>query len=41
MNEPTTTASLCSASQEECMVRCGENNWTKAGWYPVRFSSWP
>jgi len=39
--EPTTGASLCLASQEECMLRCRANNWTKAGWYPVRFSSRP
>jgi len=26
VNEPTTAASLCLASQEECMPRCHENN---------------
>ena len=41
VNEPTTAASLCIISQEGCMPRCRENNWTKTGWYPVRFLSWP
>jgi len=26
VNEPTTVASLCFVSQEECMPRCHENN---------------
>jgi len=26
VNEPTTAASLCFVSQEECMPRCHENN---------------
>ena len=41
VNEPTTAVSLCFVSQEECMPRCRENNWTRAWWYPVRFASWP
>jgi len=41
VNEPTTAASLCLVSQEEYMPRCRENNWTKAGWYPMWFSSRP
>ena len=32
---------LFLASQEECMPRCRETDGTKAGWYPVRFSSRP
>ena len=40
INEPTTGVSLCLSSQE-WMPRCRENNWTKAVWYPVRFSSRP
>ena len=41
VNEPTTAASLCFVSREECMLRCCENYWTKAGWYPVWFLSRP
>jgi len=41
MDEPTTRASFCLASQEECMPRWSENKWTKAGWCPVWFSSRP
>jgi len=41
VNGPTTAASLCLVSQEECMPWSHENNWTKAGWYPVRFSLLP
>ena len=41
VNEPTTAASLCQVSQKGCMSRCRKNNWTKAGWYPTRFSSRP
>jgi len=41
VNEPTNATSLCLASKEECMPRCRENNWTKAGWYPVQLSSRP
>ena len=41
VNEATIATSLCLISLEECMPRCHENNWTKAGWYPVRFSSLP
>jgi len=41
VSKPTTAASLCFVSQEKCMPRCRENSWTKAGWYPVWFSSWP
>ena len=37
VNEPTTGAFLCVASQEECMAWCRKNNGTKAEWYPVRF----
>ena len=37
VNEPTTAASLWWASQEACRLRCRENNWTKAGCYPVWF----
>ena len=32
-------ASLESVRQEPCK-KIPRNNWTKAGWYPVRFSSW-
>jgi len=41
VNEPTSEASFCLASQEERMPKCCENNWSKGGWYPVRFSSRP
>jgi len=40
-NEPSTAASLCLVSQKECLSKWRKNNWTKAGWYPVLFSSWP
>jgi len=45
VNAPITGASLSLASMESVrQVPCKKmprNNWTKAGWFPVRFSSWP
>ena len=39
--EPTTTASPFLVSQEECMPRWSENNWTQTAWCPMWFSSQP
>jgi len=45
VNTPITRASLSLASMESVrQVPCKKmprNNWTKLGWYPVQFSSWP
>ena len=37
VKEPTTPSYLCLASQEECMPRSRENNWTKAGYTQCGF----